>query len=37
MLANVASASLNLYNARRIKNQKAPNVASAQCKIFLVQ
>jgi len=37
MLASVASTSLNLYNACKVKNQKAPNVARAQCKIFRVQ
>ena len=37
MLADVVSASLNLYNARKVKKEKAPNVARAQCKIFPVQ
>jgi hypothetical protein len=37
LAAGVAPASLNLYGARKLKNQKAPNEATAQCKIFPVQ
>jgi len=40
MLADMASTSLNLYNAgttRKLKNEKAPNVAIAQFRIFRLQ
>jgi len=37
MLASVATARLNLYSERDLKNRKAQNEAKAQCKIFPVQ
>jgi len=35
--AGVATAGLNLYSARKLKNQIALNEAIAQCRIFPVQ
>jgi len=37
MLAGVAIASQNLYNARKVETQNAPNEARAKYKVFPLQ